>query len=271
MESWRFLDTGFNDGATNMAIDEVLATKIVPVEQTPVFRVYRWQPFTISLGYNQNPAELNLEACRRDGIEIVKRPTGGRAVFHAEEVTYSVILPRGAKLFTADILTTYNLINEGLLAGLKLYGVKAELVQRYETGKKSSDYKNQIPCFSSSAKYEIAVANKKLVGSAQRRYENSLLQHGSILTGAFHLKLADYVLLQDVQQVKRFRKALQEKTISISEITSTEVVWDEMVAALRQGLHKKFSINFFESKLTPLEVAEVKRRISTYPNRRNTL
>ncbi|OQX95101.1 hypothetical protein B6I21_07180 [candidate division KSB1 bacterium 4572_119] len=262
---WRFLDTGDADGLMNMAVDEVLATKSVPIQKVCVFRVYRWKPYTISLGFNQNPAELDLEKCVKDGIGVVRRPTGGRAVFHAEELTYSVIIPRESDFYSRDILTTYNRISGGLLEGLRLYGVGAEFVERFGKSEKSSDYKNSIPCFSSSAKYEIAYDNKKMVGSAQRRYENSILQHGSILTGSFHLKLADYIFFKHENSAARFKEDLEDKTISISQITGKPVDWEKLKNALKSGLEEKFNINFTKSQITPQEIKEAKIMIKTYP------
>lgn len=265
MSNWRFLNTGAKDGFHNMAIDEVLATKSVPQDKRSVFRVYRWQPYTISIGYNQNTDELNLEKCKQDRIDVVRRPTGGRAVLHAEEVTYSIIFPKDTEFFSSDILTTYNLINKGILQGLHLIGVKAELVE-HDTAKKekSSAYKHKIPCFSKSAKFEIAFQGKKLVGSAQRRYENSILQHGSILVGTYHLQLADYIVALKGARVEKFKQALAEKTISIAQILPTKINYDKIIWALKTGFQQCFNIYFFEGQLTPQENAEAQKLVKKY-------
>lgn len=271
MNNWRFLNTGLQDGFTNMAIDEVLTTKTVPSDKSSVFRIYGWKPYAISLGYNQNKNELNLEKCEQDGIDVVRRPTGGRAVFHAEEITYSVIIPRDSDFYSKDILTTYNKISQGLLAGLQLAGVKAELVERFaDDNEKSSAYKNSIPCFSHSAKYEIAAQNKKLVGSAQRRYENAILQHGSILVGKHHLHLAEYIQQLNEDQKQSFKKAMEKKTISISEILPTMISYDKLIWALKTGFQEYFKIHFFEGQLTSQEKSEVKKIIGKYQNWRSS-
>ncbi|MFZ5516757.1 MAG: lipoate--protein ligase family protein [Candidatus Zhuqueibacterota bacterium] len=265
MNNWRFLNTGLQDGFTNMAIDEVLTTKSVPADKSSIFRIYGWKPYAISLGYNQDANELNLAKCKKNGIDIVRRPTGGRAVLHAEEVTYSVIIPKNSDFYSQDILATYNKISEGLLAGLLLAGVKAELVERFanET-EKSSAYKNSIPCFSHSAKYEIAVQNKKLVGSAQRRYENAILQHGSILVGKYHLHLAEYIRQVDENHVLVFQQAMEKKTISISEVLPHAISYDKLIWAIKTGFQQHFNIHFFEGQLTPRERIEVKAIVGKY-------
>lgn len=265
MSNWRFLNTGANDGYHNMAIDEVLATQSVPHDKKSIFRVYRWQPYTISLGYNQDPNDLNLEKCKLDKIDVVRRPTGGRAVLHAEEITYSIIIPKDSEFYSSDILTTYNLINKGILKGLQLIGVKAELVEHtLEENKKSSAYKDKIPCFSKSSKFEIAVQGKKLVGSAQRRYENSILQHGSILVGTFHLRLADYIAALKGSRIEKFRQALAEKTISIAQILPTKINYEKIIWAIKTGFQQSFDIYFFEGQLTPRENAEVQKLVKKY-------
>ncbi|OQX88514.1 hypothetical protein B6D60_02080 [candidate division KSB1 bacterium 4484_87] len=266
MDEWRFLNTGFSDGVSNMVIDEVLATKIVPETNVPVLRLYGWKPYAISLGYHQSAKEFKLEKCAQDNIDLVRRPTGGRAVFHAEEVTYSVIIPRGHCFFSEDIFTTYNRISEGLLQGLHQFGVNAELVHREEDEAKNGAYKKSVPCFSTSARYEIAFDGKKLVGSAQRRYENSILQHGSILTGEYHLNLAKYVKLRDGITEEDFRQQLADKTITVSQILAKPVNWEALAAALRMGFQQKFNIQFIDNPLTSQEIAEVKQRRVTYPN-----
>ncbi len=265
MNNWRFLNTGAKDGYHNMAIDEVLATRSVLHDKMSIFRVYRWQPYSISLGYNQDPNDLDLEKCRRDEIDVVRRPTGGRAVFHAEEVTYSIIIPKESDFYSSDILTTYNKINKGILDGLHLIGVKAELVERsIGESEKSSVYKDKIPCFSKSAKFEIAFQGKKLVGSAQRRYENSILQHGSILVGSFHLRIAEYIKALKGARVERFQQALAEKTISISQILSAKINYDRIMWAIKTGFQQCFDIYFFEGQLTPHENAEAQKLIKKY-------
>ncbi len=265
MNNWRFLNTGAKNGFLNMAIDEVLATKTVPKDNWSIFRVYQWQPYAISLGYNQDPNDLDLEKCQQDHIDVVRRPTGGRAVLHAEEITYSIIVPKNSDFYSREILTTYNRINKGILEGLLLLGVKAELVEHVVAEKKSRA-KESIPCFSRSAKFEIAYEGKKLVGSAQRRYEQSILQHGSILVGTFHLRLADYIKALKGVRAERFRQALAEKTISISQILSTPVNYDRLVWALKTGFQRCFGIHFFEGQLTPQEYAEAQRLAKKYQN-----
>jgi len=266
---WRFLNTGFHDAFTNMAIDEVLSEISGPRDKRPVLRAYGWHPYAISLGYNQDVDEINEERCAQDKIDIVRRPTGGRAVLHADEVTYSVVLPPNSSIYHMDTLTIYNKISEALVTGLHSIGVKAELVERVTAGK--DELRKVIPCFSTSAKYEIAYNGKKLVGSAQRRFKNSVLQHGSILYGNYHLKLGEYIANLSRDEIDRFTRIMNGKTISLSQIASHDLNYDTIIWGIKNGFQKRYNIQFFEGQLTPQEMNEVGKLIKKYKKiRRNS-
>jgi len=183
MTSWRYLDTGPARGAENMAMDEKLLADAVKAGAVPVLRFYSWSPPAVSLGrFQEEAASVNAAACRRHGFDIVRRITGGRAVLHRYELTYSVISPIDNRLFPNDVLGTYKVIAAGLLAGFIHLGVPAEMVSP------SGDRADMVPrdpkgpsCFSSPSWYEILVQGKKIAGSAQRRVAGAFLQHGSIL------------------------------------------------------------------------------------------
>lgn len=183
MTDWRYLDTGPASGADNMAMDEKLLAEAVKGSTVPVLRFYTWAPPAVSLGRFQEAASsVDRAACRKHGIDIVRRITGGRAVLHRHELTYSIISPIDNALFPNDVLGTYKAIASGLLAGLARLGVPAEMVSR--SGKFEGMVKRDTKepaCFSSPSWYEILVRGRKIVGSAQRRLAGAFLQHGSIL------------------------------------------------------------------------------------------
>ncbi len=183
MQTWNLIDTGFNTGAYNMAFDEDLLTRAQARESVPVLRLYGWSPAAVSLGRFQKIEEaVNVTACKELGVDIVKRVTGGRAVLHRDELTYSIIARTDNTLFPNSILETYKLIARGMLAGFGNLGIRAEMVSRGGRNahlvKGNSD---DAACFSSPSWYEILVAGKKIAGSAQRRIPGAFLQHGSIL------------------------------------------------------------------------------------------
>jgi lipoate-protein ligase A len=149
----------------------------------PTLRFYTWDPSAVSLGRFQDEASsVNLVACRKRGIDVVRRITGGRAVLHWRELTYSVISPIDNDLFPNDVLGTYKVIAKGLLEGFRSLGVPAEMVS--PSGDRAAMVKREAKepaCFSSPSWYEILVHGRKIVGNAQRRLAGAFLQHGSIL------------------------------------------------------------------------------------------
>ena len=183
MNKWRFLDSGKNLGAYNMAVDEELLARAQAGEAVPVLRLYTWDPATVSLGrFQKIENSVNVEACNRRGIDIVRRITGGRAVLHHNELTYSIIARTDNPLFPSNVLGTYKVIAAGLLAGLKNLGIDAEIVSRSNRHAQLVKKGSKEPaCFSCPSWYEIVVNNRKIIGSAQRRVSGAFLQHGSIL------------------------------------------------------------------------------------------
>jgi lipoate-protein ligase A len=183
MTAWKFLDTGPNIGAYNMAVDEELLARAQAGESMPVLRFYTWNPPAVSLGrFQKIETTVTIDACRRLGFDIVRRVTGGRAVLHKHELTYSIVARTDNPLFPRHVLGTYKVIAGGLLAGLRNLGIRAEMVSRSHrhAALVRKDAKDPS-CFSSPSWYEILVNGKKIVGSAQRRVGGAILQHGSVL------------------------------------------------------------------------------------------
>lgn len=183
MTIWRYLDSGPDLGAHNMAVDEDLLARAKAGEKMPVLRLYTWAPPAVSLGRFQDGGTTGIaDACRKRGIDVVRRVTGGRAVLHNHELTYSVVSPAENPLFPDDVLGTYKVIARGLLAGLRNLGIQAEMVSRSGWHADLVKKESKAPsCFSSPSWYEIVVKGKKIIGSAQRRERGAFLQHGSLL------------------------------------------------------------------------------------------
>lgn len=170
---WHFHLTAPANGVYNMALDEALMRRAARTGEA-VFRVYGWSAPTLSLGRNQRARGCyDLRAARKMGVDFVRRPTGGRALLHDHEITYSATLPLTD---VAQAHAAYDFVNDVLLGGLARLGVRAGRAS--ETTSMSPGLR---PCFDVPAAREIVVAGRKLVGSAQWRHGGSLLQHGSIL------------------------------------------------------------------------------------------
>jgi lipoyl(octanoyl) transferase len=186
---WRLLVTEPCDGASNMAIDEALWRGRQAGASPPTLRFYGWAPPTVSLGYGQRlDRDVDVEACRRLGIGIVRRPTGGSAIYHdgpERELTYSVVATAEDLGVGADLLETYRWIGEGLLAGLSSLGVPVAMVPVQP----SDPAAMPAFCFARTGSFELEVDGRKLVGSAQRRQGAAFLQHGAIMLGAVPARL----------------------------------------------------------------------------------
>ncbi len=183
MNKWHLIDSGPNLGVYNMAVDEELLARAQAGAKVPVLRFYTWDPAAVSIGRFQKIEEaVNAGACKRLNMDIVRRVTGGRAVLHSRELTYSIIARTDDPLFPTNVLGTYKLIAAGLLQGLKNLGIPAEMVSRSHRNAALVKKGTKDPaCFSSPSWYEIVVRGRKIIGSAQRRMSNAFLQHGSIL------------------------------------------------------------------------------------------
>jgi lipoate-protein ligase A len=251
--TWQFVDTGPRRGAFNMEYDEFLAQRMVEGEGNPTVRVYGWDPFAISLGYHQSETEIDVDRCRKDGVDVVRRPTGGRAIFHARELTYGVVMPTDGK----SVSETYEYISRALLAALSILGIKADVAD----GNVSllEFYKSDLAvlCFASASRSEIQYEGKKIIGSAQRRYVSPgdrrrtvLLQHGSLLLGRDHRRLAEYVRLTNAASLDNLNRVLDAKTTEVETILGRTVSFDEAADAVRKGFETAWGIRFADKKKT---------------------
>jgi len=268
--NWRFIYTGVNGPYFNMAVDEALLHSVQKGDP-PVLRLYEWNPATISIGYFQEVEKaVDLDKCNRSGVKLVRRITGGRAVLHNKELTYSFCgysktFPELGK----NVAETYQTISTALLVSLKALGIEAQWVKpsREERNIKNSfavkgdklSEKNifDLPCFSSFSRYEISFQGKKLIGSAQRRFGDFFLQHGSILLRKGELKLT-YFLPKD----NSFKKIyVEENSTNLGEIRGGEVSYLEIIRSLKQGFGRFFQKDFDESLLAPEELKNTQRFI----------
>lgn len=243
--NWSFVDTGYNTGKYNMDFDLQLVKELKNNEA--VLRFYRWNPFCISLGANQSLGSVNSKKAEQAGIHIVKRPTGGRAILHAKELTYSIVHPITTELSPKILYKEINLaLKNGLanyhpeLQKLNLENFQPHFPSFYKEAKSSL-------CFAVSAKSEINYKGKKLVGSAQRKIGNVVLQHGSILCGTFHKKLIEYLELSLEEQVE-LKKEIDSTTTELETILSLKINYEKLIVSLKSGFENHFNISFKKEK-----------------------
>jgi lipoate-protein ligase A len=181
-DSWRIIDTGSCKAAFNMALDEAIATAVRQDLSPPALRLYGWEQCSVSIGYFQRSGELDAGYCREKGIQIVRRPTGGRAVFHQDEITYSFSIQTKTGLFSHGLFDSYQKIAAALSMALSKVGLSPRSGIRkgsQKANKPRAPFHNPL-CFDSVSYGEISVNRNKVIGSAQKRWTDGLLQQGSI-------------------------------------------------------------------------------------------
>ncbi len=250
---WRFIDTGHRDGYTNMAVDEALLAACLKGIAPPTVRFYGWCPATVSLGcFQKLEKEIDVEACERLGLGIVRRPTGGKMVLHDDELTYSVIARQGQQIFPGDILGTYMVISQALVAGLKKLGVEARMIP-HRKGEKRREEPRSAACFSVPSSHEVVVGGKKLVGSAQKRHLDGVIQHGSILIGLDLDKLVSVQKFKRPEHRRRMRDFLARRMTCINEWVPDKVDFAQVAEAMRAGFQERFGDAMETSPLSPFE------------------
>ena len=243
--TWRLIRFGTADGATHMAVDEAIWQAVAAGAAPPTLRLYAWEPPCLSLGRNQPAARVRQDELQRRGYDLVRRPTGGQAVLHIDELTYSVVLPLSDPLARGGVLASCERLSQGLLQALHLLGVGEATALRREV----SPSPFGTVCFEVVAAFEVAVGGRKLIGSAQMRGRGTLLQHGAIpLTGDI-ARIAP--LLEPPAEPARIRA----RATTLSEVLGREVEWEEAADAVAEGFAQALNL-----RLEPGGLTEVERR-----------
>lgn len=258
--TWRLLITPPADGATNMSIDEALLHALADGVGRTTLRFYQWAPPCLSLGYNQHYTEVDEAACTRLGYTWVRRPTGGRAILHTDELTYSVIAPAGEPRVEGGILESYRRLSTGLLAGLRALG--ADVFQA-QTEKVLNSQKSGV-CFDTPSNYEITVRGKKLIGSAQVRRRGMVLQHGTLpLTGDLGRIFACLRVAEPGSDGKNVSDDMEDwllaRACTLEQALGREVSFDEAADALAPGFASALNLRLEPGDLTQDERTLVER------------
>jgi len=243
--TWRLIVDGEAGGATNMAVDTAIMTSVVEGASPPTLRFYAWSPPCLSLGRSQSASEVDSSACRAAGIDLVRRPTGGRAILHTDELTYSVALL------------------QDLLAGLRALG--AEVGQA--TGQRKPAAELTPVCFETPSDYEITVGGRKLVGSAQWRGRGGVLQHGSLPLYGDLGRIVDYLTFAEAEREQQ-RRAVRERAATLQDALGRVAPVAEVVEALAAGFGQALQVTLERGELTEREralAADLRRERYTEP------
>jgi lipoate-protein ligase A len=250
--SWRLLiETAPHRGAWNMALDEILMETVASGESPPTLRFYQWQPPCLSLGKRQPLDGVDLAACGRDGVDVVRRATGGWAILHSDELTYSIAVRPDDPRAAGAILDAYRKLSQGLVAGLRLLGIPAEMNPVTPGGTHNAS----AACFETPSAYEITASGRKLIGSAQVRPNGRVLQHGSLPLHGDIARVARYLAFPDEAERAALAAHLRERAATVTELLGRAVPFAEAGAALSRGFAAALNLELVPGESSERELA----------------
>jgi lipoate-protein ligase A len=244
VETWRVIIDPPSSAGYNMAVDEALADACRQGLGGPTLRLYAWDRPSISLGYFQRAEQIvDLDRCRTAGVPVVRRTTGGRAVIHHRELTYSFVAPVPHARFPPTIRGTYDVIARALVAGLADLGVGVESHAR-EPRRARLDAGSPL-CFESISRYELTLRGRKVIGSAQRRWQRGFLQHGSLILAPAPEEWPTW-----------FRPSVPAAApVSGLSAMGRALALDEIQEAIRGGVERTLGVRLVPGGLTPDEAS----------------
>ena len=248
--SWRLIEHNFCQGDLNMGVDLVLLNSCENGLAPPTVRFYGWQTPTLSIGKNQNiNKEINLRRCHDLGVPVVRRPTGGKAILHGNEITYAIAVPAKHPQFLGGIRKSLKTIGRALIIGLEELGVSDSVLNEGNCSRSLKNV-NSPACFASLNQFEILVDERKLIGSAQKRTRKAFIQHGSILIDFDAELFVSLLNIDDKNSSKEHIDKLNRSVVTLNQIREDKIDFIEAVKALQKGFQKTLPGNWLRGKLT---------------------
>ena len=258
MTIWRLITTHPARGAWNMAVDEAILEHIGHGEVPPTLRLYAWEPPCLSLGHAQSFMDVDTVRLESRGWEVVRRMTGGRAILHTDELTYSVTGSVDEPCLAGSILESYNRLAQALLAAVHNLGLPVEVKE----GKADSNGQTNPVCFEVPSTYEITVNGKKLIGSAQARRREGVLQHGSLpLTGDLS-RIVQALVFTDEAAREQAARRLLERATTVESVLGREVDWETAAQAFVRAFEAQLGLSFEVGELTESELSRAEELVS---------
>lgn len=249
--AWRLLVTEPTLGAWNMALDEAILESVSSKLSLPTIRLFFWQPPCISLGHAQSCKNLDLESIEKHNWSIVRRPTGGKAILHTDEITYSVIAPTDDVRVKGAILDSYRSIARVLLETLKCLGIQANADNVY-AGDQASRHKPV--CFETPSNYEITVNGKKIIGSAQMRRSEVVLQHGAIPIFGDLTRINDAILWESKEKHQEANQRLLSHATTLEQILGKVISFKNVQKAFIDCFEGHWNISLADQEPTQSEI-----------------
>ncbi len=245
MRQWRLIYDPPTTGARNMAIDEALLRSVAAGLQPPTLRLYAWSPPCLSLGYGQAASDVDWDAVARHSWQVVRRMTGGRAILHTDELTYSLMLPLDHPLAQGDVVQSYRTISEALLRALRLLGAQPAA----EPMAGASAHADPV-CFEMPSHYEITVGGRKLIGSAQARKHGGLLQHGAFPLVGDLGRVCDVLRYASASERELAKQRLSQRATTLEAVLGRVITWQQAADAVSEGFRQAFAIDLAAGTLS---------------------
>jgi lipoyl(octanoyl) transferase len=253
-DTWRLLITPAAHGVWNMAADDSILEHIERGESNATLRLYAWEPACLSLGHAQPFGDIDVDRLHARGWDMVRRPTGGRAILHTDELTYSVIGPADDPRLAGSVLESYNRLACALLWAVRSLGLDARSnpPSMELPGGRKHNSANPV-CFEVPSAYEITVGGKKLIGSAQARRKEGVLQHGSLpLVGDLTRITQALVFADDAARFEAAQRLLSRAT-TVESVLGRVVTWGEAVRAFTRGFENELALHLEAGELSESE------------------
>jgi lipoate-protein ligase A len=234
-----------------MAIDEALLETVGEDQAIPILRLYAWDPACLSIGYAQPCVDIDRKRLRDQGWDWVRRPTGGRAILHTDELTYSVIAPLSEPRVAGSVIESYQYLSEALLAGLHALNIPAEALLKNPA---QSIRANEAVCFDVPSNYEIVVNGKKLIGSAQARRKNGVLQHGTLPLKGDLTRITQVLFYPDEQQRRAAASRLLAHATTVEKLLGYQIDWETAAQAIISGFQSELDLELFKADLSDKEI-----------------
>jgi len=236
---WRFITSPPAAGAWNMALDEAILESVSALNQLPTLRLYAWEPACLSLGHAQPIGDVNLPSLTANSWQVVRRPTGGRAILHTDELTYSIAAHQDNPVVTGGVLESYHRISLALAEGLRKLGINSKADSHYALPEGS--LQNAAVCFEVPSNYEITANGKKLIGSAQARRGLGVMQHGSLPLYGDLARIIQVLKFDSLAEQASARQRLLDHATNAETILGFRPTWqqaaDALIAAFVEQLH----------------------------------
>lgn len=258
--TWRLLYTPPSRGAWNMAVDESVLEHIHRGQSQPTLRLYAWEPACLSLGHAQPFADVDVKRVKANGWEVVRRVTGGRAILHTDELTYSVTGGANEPVLTGGVLGSYNRLAQALLFAVRELGLLVEIKE--DAGHTSGVTAANPICFEVPSTYEITVGGKKLIGSAQARRKEGVLQHGSLpLTGDL-TRICQALVFKGEAARENAAQRLLARATTVESVLGVETDWETAAQAFVRGFEAQLGIRFQRGEISRSESERAEKLVN---------